>query len=120
MSATVLEPGELVTEVRIPLPPAGTRMAYKRFSFRKSIDFPVVNVAVAILPGNEYRIALGGVAPIPRRAAAAEALLAGKELTPELAAKAGEAAVEGAKPTEANAYKLQLVKTLVKRELLAL
>ncbi len=120
MSATVLEPGELLTEVRIPLPPAGTRMAYKRFSFRKSIDFPVVNVAVAILPGNEYRIALGGVAPIPRRAAAAEALLAGKELTPELAAKAGEAAVEGAKPTEANAYKLQLVKTLVKRELLAL
>ena len=50
----------------------------------------------------------------------AEALLRGKPLTPELAADAGEAAIQGAKPTEANAYKLQLVKTLVKRELLGL
>jgi xanthine dehydrogenase YagS FAD-binding subunit len=95
-------------------------MAYKRFSFRKSIDFPVVNLAVVQTPGKQYRIALGGVAPTPRRAEAAEKLLAGKELTPETAEAAGKAAVRGAKPTEANVYKLQLVKTLVKRELLAL
>ena len=120
LRSTVLEPGELVTEVRIPLPEEGTKMAYKRFSFRKSIDFPVVNLAVVQKPGGQYRIALGGVAPTPRRAEAAEQLLAGKALTPELAEGAGKAAVAGAKPTEANAYKLQLVKTLVKRELLAL
>ena len=120
MSTTVLEPGELVTELRFPLPEEGTKMRYKRFSFRKSIDFPVVNVAVLETPGREYRIALGGVAPVPRRAEAAEELLRGKPLTPELAEAAGKAAVEGAKPTEANAYKLQLVKTLVKRELTAL
>ena len=120
LRSTVLEPGEIVTEIRIPLPEAGTRMAYKRFSFRKSIDFPVVNLAVVQAPGNIYRIALGGVAPTPLRAEAAETLLAGKALTPELAEAAGKAAVKGAKPTEANAYKLQLVKTLVKRELLTL
>ncbi len=120
LSSTVLAPGELVTEVRIPLPEEGTRMAYKRFSFRKSIDFPVVNLAVVQTPDRQYRIALGGVAPTPLRAAGAEALLAGKELTPEIAEAAGKAAVQGAKPTEANAYKLQLVKTLVKRQLLAL
>ena len=120
LSSTVLEPGELVTEVRVPLPEEGTRMAYKRFSFRKSIDFPVVNLAVVRSPDRQYRIALGGVAPTPRRASEAEALLAGKELTPEIAEAAGKAAVRGAKPTEGNAYKLQLVKTLVKRELLAL
>ena len=120
LRSTCLEPGELLTEVRIPLPEAGTRMAYKRFSFRKSIDFPVVNLAVVQKPGGQYRIALGGVAPTPLRAEAAEQLLAGKALTPELAEAAGKAAVQGAKPTEANAYKLQLVKTLVKRELLAL
>ncbi len=120
LRSTVLAPGELVTEVRIPLPEAGTRMAYKRFSFRKSIDFPVVNLAVVQTPGRQYRIALGGVAPTPLRAEAAEKLLAGKELTPEMAEEAGRAAVQGARPTEANAYKLQLVKTLVKRELLAL
>ncbi len=120
MSTTVLESGELVTEIRFPLPEEGTRMRYKRFSFRKSIDFPVVNLAVLQTPEKEYRIALGGVAPVPRRAEAAEELLRGKPLTPELAEAAGKAAVEGAKPTEANAYKLQLVKTLVKRELTAL
>ena len=120
LSTTVLEPGELVTEVRIPLPEKGTKMAYKRFSFRKSIDFPVVNLAVVQTPGKAYRIALGGVAPTPLRAEAAEKLLAGRELTPEIAEAAGKAAVQGARPTEANAYKLQLVKTLVKRELLAL
>jgi xanthine dehydrogenase YagS FAD-binding subunit len=120
MSTTVLKPGELVTEIRLPLPEEGTKMRYKRFSFRKSIDFPVVNLAIVKTPGKEYRIALGGVAPTPRRAEAAEALLRGKELTPELAEAAGKAAVQGARPTEANAYKLQLVKTLVKRELLAL
>ena len=120
LRSTVLEPGEIVTEVRIPLPEAGTKMAYKRFSFRKSIDFPVVNLAVVQTPDRQYRIALGGVAPTPRRAAEAEALLAGKELTPELTEAAGKAAVTGAKPTEGNAYKLQLVKTLVKRQLLAL
>ena len=120
MSSTALEPGEIVTEIRVPLPEAGTKMRYKRFSFRKSIDFPVVNLAIVLTPGKEYRIALGGVAPTPRRAEAAEDLLRGKALTPELAEAAGKAAVRGAKPSEANAYKLQLVKTLVKRELLAM
>ena len=120
MSTTVLEPGELLTEIRIPLPEPGTRMRYKRFSFRKSIDFPVVNLAVVMTPGKEYRIALGGVAPTPVRAEAAEELLRGEELTPELAETAGRAAVRGAKPTEANAYKLQLVKTLLKRELISM
>ncbi|MBR4703895.1 MAG: FAD binding domain-containing protein [Oscillospiraceae bacterium] len=120
MSTTVLEPGELLTEIRIPLPEAGTKMRYKRFSFRKSIDFPVVNLAIVKTPENEYRVALGGVAPMPIRAEAAEELLRGKELTPELAEAAGRAAVRDAKPTEANAYKLQLVKTLLKRELISM
>jgi len=119
MSSTVLRPGELVKEIRIPLPPQGTVMAYRRFSFRKSIDFPVINIAIARLPENDWRIAVGGVAPTPRRADKAEALLSGKALSPELAEAAGDAAVEGAKPTEANAYKLQLVRTLIKRQLLA-
>lgn len=44
----------------------------------------------------------------------------GREINQELAEKAGLAAAEGAKPYEANAYKVQLIKTLVKRELLAL
>ncbi len=56
------------------------------------------------------------MAPVPYRAAEAEALLEGCEITQELAEKAGLAAAEGAKTYEANAYKVQLIKTLVKRD----
>ena len=119
-SATVLRPGELVTGVRIPLPETPLTCRYKRFTFRKTIDFPVISLALAVDGDQEYRICLGGVAPVPYRPLAAEALLRGRTLTPALAEEAGLAAVAGARPTEHNAYKLQLVKTLVKRELTAL
>jgi CO/xanthine dehydrogenase FAD-binding subunit len=59
-----------------------------------------------------------GVAPVPVEAKGAEALLEGKAITAELAEQAGLAAVEGAEPFEANAFKVQLVKTLIKRTLL--
>ena len=60
-----------------------------------------------------------GVAPVPVEAKGAEALLEGKAVTEALAEQAGLAAVEGAEPFEANAFKVQLVKTLVKRALLS-
>jgi xanthine dehydrogenase YagS FAD-binding subunit len=120
MTATVLRRGELLTEIQIPLDPAAQKSGYRRFAFRKSIDFPVINLAVWADRDKHYRICLGGVAPVPYRAAKAEALLEGREITPELAEQAGLAAAEGAKPFDANAYKVQLIKTLVKRELLSL
>ena len=119
-TATVLTCGELVREVQIPLTMWAKTARYKRFSFRKSIDFPVVSVAIAVNEDKKYHVCLGGVAPTPIIAEAAEALLLGKELTPELAEQAGIAATDGAKPFAATEYKLQLIKTLVKRELLAI
>jgi xanthine dehydrogenase YagS FAD-binding subunit len=119
LSSTALRCGELLTEIQIPIM-AGQRSRYRRFAFRKSIDFPVVNLAIAVDGSNRYRICLGGVAPTPYRATKAETLLDGHAITPELAESAGLAAVEEAKPFEANAYKVQLIKTLVKRELLLL
>jgi len=116
MTATVLHPGEIVTAVSIPLVPA-RRAVYKRFSFRKSIDFPVINLSVSVDADRHYRICFGGVAPLPHRALEAEALLDGKTLTPELCIAAGDAALKGGRPLEANAYKLQLMRTLLKREL---
>jgi xanthine dehydrogenase YagS FAD-binding subunit len=120
MSATVLHPGELLTEIQLPVSVPGQKSRYKRFTYRKSIDFPIINLAITADCDNRYRICLGGVAPVPYRAAKAEALLEGREITEELAAAAGLAAAEGAKTFEANAFKVQLIKTLVKRELLAL
>ncbi len=118
-STTVLGRGELVKEIRIPVR-TGLRSRYRRFSIRKSIDFPIINLAVTADGENNYRIWLGGVAPTPVRAEKAEAILNGRSMTPELAERAGEAASEGADPFELNAYKVRLIKTLIKRELTAL
>jgi xanthine dehydrogenase YagS FAD-binding subunit len=114
---TVLAPGEIITEIRVPAV-AGAKSAFLKFAIRKSIDFPVVNCAVRV-GGGAPRIALNAVAPKPYRAVKAEAALAGKSLNEENAAAAGEAAVADAKPFPASKYKVQIAKTLVKRALLA-
>ena len=93
---------------------------YKRFAFRKAIDFPVVNLAISETADKQYRVCLNAVAPVPHRCYEAEKVLNGKDITPELAEAAGEAAVIGAEPFEANKYKIQIAKTLVKRTLLAM
>jgi xanthine dehydrogenase YagS FAD-binding subunit len=62
-------------------------------------------------------LVLGGVAPIPWRAAAAEQFLVGKTLSAEVVAEAASLALQGAEPLEKNAYKVPLTKTLVRRAL---
>lgn len=118
-ASTVLQPGEIVTEIQIPAPAAGVKTAFIKFAYRKSIDFPVVNCAVAV-GGDEPRVCLNAVAPIPYRALQAEELLKGKELTEELAEAVGEAAVIGAQPDEDNRFKVQISKVMVKRALLSI
>ena len=61
------------------------------------------------------RIVLGGVAPIPWRVPEAEKVLAGQRVTPELAARAGEIAVDGARPLSKNAYKVPMTRAIVER-----
>ncbi|MDR0445997.1 MAG: FAD binding domain-containing protein [Oscillospiraceae bacterium] len=132
LSSTVLEAGELLTEIEIPPLGFAETCRYRRFAFRKSIDFPIINLSIARggenpnSPGKpRWHICIGGVAPTPHIAKAAEELLnvnapSAADLTPELAQAAGVAATEGARAFESNAYKLQLIKTLIKRELLAM
>ena len=118
LSNTRLDKDEIITEIQIPV--QAEKSVYKRFAFRKSIDFPVVNVAVSETGDKQYRICLNAVAPVPRRCVEAEKVLNGKDVTPELAEAAAEAAVAGADPFEANKYKIQIAKTLVKRTLLGM
>ena len=66
------------------------------------------------------KIVLGGVAPVPWRVPAAEELLIGNVVTEELARSVGAAAVAGARPLAKNAYKIQLVRGVVARTVLAL
>jgi len=117
-SNTALAPGEIITEIQVPAPPAGAKSAFIKFAIRKSIDFPIVNCAVMV-GGGAPRIALNAVGPKPYRAVKAEAAIAGKPVNDANAEAAGAAAVADAKPLPATKYKVQIAKTLVKRALLA-
>lgn len=113
--SNVLEDGDVVKEFRVP---KAEKSAFQKFALRKSIDFPVVNCAVAAT-GGETRVVLGGVHPAPWRSKEAEEAVAAG-VTADSAAKAGEAAVSVAKPLGKNAYKVDIARTLVKRTLEAI
>ncbi|MBI4612937.1 MAG: FAD binding domain-containing protein [Planctomycetes bacterium] len=108
---TCLAPDEIVTSIRLAAP-EGTS-AYGEIREKQSFDWPLVSCAVAGTPGGEIRIALGAVAPVPRRATEAEAAVKGTRITPELAAKAAEAAFAAATPLSKNGHKVKVGKALV-------
>jgi xanthine dehydrogenase YagS FAD-binding subunit len=114
-----LKPDEILTEIIVPRPPDHTAQIFSKFRVRESVDFAIASVATAITMENKFckdvRIILGAVAPTPYRATAAEDTLKGKSITPSVAETAAAAAVTGAKPLRKNAYKVEIVKTLVKR-----
>ncbi len=118
--SSVLAADEIVTEIQIPKPAAGSKSAFIKFAIRKSIDFPIVNCAASVLDGNA-RICLNAVFNKPYRATAAEESIKGKTITEESAEAAGAAAVESARalPGDKNKWKIQIAKTMVKRALLA-
>lgn len=114
---------EIITEVQVPTPKAGTKQTYTKMAMRKAIDWALVSVASAInIAGGtvtDAKITLGGVATVPYRAVGAEAAIKGKAITEELAAAAGNAAVADAFPLSKNGYKVQIAKVMVKRAILA-
>jgi len=118
--STILAADEIVTEIQVPKPAAGSKSAFIKFAIRKSIDFPVVNCAVLVNNG-DARICLNAVYNKPYRTAAAEESIKGKPITEESAEAAGAAAVESARslPGDRNNWKIQIAKTMVKRTLLA-
>ncbi|GAA1388459.1 FAD binding domain-containing protein [Catellatospora chokoriensis] len=108
-----LEPGEIITAVRVPVTPAGRGSAYLKIRDRESYAFALVSAAVALtLDGDgrvgQCRIAVGGVATRPWRVPAAEQALRGNTITEASARAAGEAAFAGARPGRANAFKIEL------------
>jgi xanthine dehydrogenase YagS FAD-binding subunit len=113
-----LDADEIVTEIQVPTPAAGTKSAYKKFAFRKSIDFPLVSAAVVISSSNAS-IVLGGVYNTPRVATAAQDAIKGKAIDETSADAAGTAATTGATALSQNKYKIQITKTMVKRAILA-
>ncbi len=120
----VLAPDELLVAVHLPSAGARARSTYHKVFDREAWTHAVVSAAVVLEMDQQVcrraSIVLGGVAPIPWRLSSVEAMLIGQRITPALAAKAGQAAVEGARPLAKNGYKVPLTKTVVKRTLLSL
>ena len=115
----ILNPDEVITEIQVPAPAPDTKAKYSKFSIRNSLDHPLVSVA-CVASGKEARIVAGGVYITPYVAGRVADLLRGKEISADLAEKAGEVAVENATPMSMNAWKVEVTKTLVKRTILAL
>ncbi len=123
VKTTVLKADEIVTEIQVPEPPAGSSSAFLKFALRKSIDFPIVNCAVMITLRDskveKARICLNAVHVIPYRAVKAEQVITGRVIDEAAAEEAGVAAVSEAKPLEHNKYMVAIARTLVKRAILA-
>lgn len=120
----ILKDNEIITEVQVPTPKAGTKQIFTKFTERKAIDFAVSSVAVTITAAggtvSDARIVLGGVAPIPYRVTTAEDLIKGKAINAANADATAEEALKRAIPQSKNRYKIQITKTLVKRAILEL
>jgi CO/xanthine dehydrogenase FAD-binding subunit len=99
---TVLQPGQLLKELRLPQTPRNTGSVYVRHTPRKQMDIAVVGVAVALtLDGDRVeraRIGLAAVGPTPIRATGAEAALEGEPVGDSLFAEAAEKAASEASP----------------------
>ena len=112
----VLEPGQVITEIVLPNEPSASATIELRE--KQSYDWPVMLACVARMDG-VWRVCLGAVAPIPWLSQPAMEVLGDREITPELAAAAGEAAANAAEPMSDNEYKVQLVKVATQRALLS-
>ncbi|ETW11589.1 oxidoreductase, molybdopterin-binding subunit [Roseivivax marinus] len=106
---TALMPGELITHVTLPAPVGGAQ-SYHKVRDRASYAFALVSVALIRQPDGTGRVALGGVAPKPWRSSEADAEL------PNGASAVMARLLEGARPTEENAFKI----TLAERTLAAM
>jgi xanthine dehydrogenase YagS FAD-binding subunit len=120
----VLEKEEVLAEIHLPAAARNTRSTYHKELDREAWTHAVVSIALVLEMDKQTcrsaRVVLGGVAPIPWRLKKVEAMLAGQQIHEELAAKAAEAALEGAQPLAKNKYKVPLTKAIIRRNLVAL
>jgi len=118
---TVLQPGELITHVTLPASPFAARSRYVKVRDRAAFAFALASAAVALdLDGKTVRaarVALGGVATKPWRSREAEAALAGQPATRESFQRAAALAMQGARPTPGNAFKVRLGERTIVRAL---
>ena len=116
---TVLRPGEMLTAIRIPGDWAGATFYFEKVRDRQVWDFPLVNIASAMVTSGEtiqnMRLVVNAVAARPLRLVTVEQFVKGRPRNEQTADAAGEMATLGAQPLRFNAYKVPLMRNLVKR-----
>src|SRR5215207_2795755 len=117
----VLKPNELLTEVVIPDPAAGTKQAWTKLKDRQVYDFALTAVAVAFTPNganwSDGRVVLGGVAPVPYRAKVVEDALKDKDIKATIKSAAAQIRTV-ARPMSLNSYKVDIAQGLIERTVL--
>jgi xanthine dehydrogenase YagS FAD-binding subunit len=115
----ILQPGDLLTAIRIPSTWAGAQFYFEKIRDRNVWDFPLMNVASAMVTSGDridrIRISVNGAAARPLRLKAVEDAVLGKPRNAATGEMAGRVAVQGAVPLQFNAYKIPLMRNLVKR-----
>ena len=118
---TILEPGDLLTAVRLPSTWAGARFYFEKSRDRQVWDFALGSVASAakIAGGviEDIRVVVNGIAPTPLRLTAVEDAVRGQQVTDQTAQQAGQIAIRDVKPLAHNGYKVSLLKNLVARSI---
>ena len=116
---TILQQGDLLTSIRIPGDWAGAQFYFEKARDRQVWDFALASVASAmVLKGTtieRMRLAVNGVAARPLRLQAVEDIVRGRPRNEATAVMAANLAIEGAQPLAFNAYKVPLMRNLVKR-----
>ncbi|WP_247233505.1 xanthine dehydrogenase family protein subunit M [Telluribacter sp. SYSU D00476] len=92
--STALEEGEIITEIRLPVPAEGTRMNYQKFA-QPASRFAIVGCAVVRHPDGSVRVAFTGVSDAPFRDTGVEEALSGQQLTDDVIEAAAAKAAEG-------------------------
>lgn len=124
MAFNDLRPDEILTEVQIPLPPAGFRGAYMKLRRRQAIDYPMLGVMVGLVLDKDEvcidaKIVLGAVFSCPWEVTEAQSVLIGKKITEKLIEEASEIAYESAKPMDLTnfrpAYRKRMVRVFTQR-----
>lgn len=118
---TVMEHGELITDVEIPWLPDGARSTYLKVRDRASYEFALASAAVAVTLQDgairEARVGLGGVGTVPWRARAAEEVLRGAQASTESFLAAAEAEVRDPFTVPGTEFKVELAKRTMVRAL---
>jgi xanthine dehydrogenase YagS FAD-binding subunit len=118
---TVLEHGELITAVELPAAAWAAKSHYLKVRDRASYEFALASAAVALEVADGIiktaRVALGGVATKPWRAAEAEKGLVGQKPGVPAFTAAAETAAKGAVPRQFNSFKVALVRRVIVRAL---